>query len=113
MVTENDILNALHELYKRVRTQKKMAELAGITQSTINSYLNGPAKVENMPIGIFIKLFRDMKIDFFGETQGDPITDSLRKQVLEIFDSLDDNGKVRFVAMAAANFGEKLREETK
>ena len=34
-------------------------------------------------------------------------------QLLEIFDGLSDTGKVRLVAMAAANFGEQIRKETK
>ena len=51
---ENDIYAALQELYRREGTQKRLAELAGITQSTINAYLSGKAKVENMPLGVTI-----------------------------------------------------------
>lgn len=61
-----EIKNALQELYLRLGTQSAMADLAGITQSTINAYINGRAKIENMPLGIFLKLFRDVRIDFFG-----------------------------------------------
>ena len=75
MIDENDIQLALKELYQRVGTQSGLAELAGITQSTINAYLNGKAKIENMPLGVFIRLFRDMKIDFFGEKTGNLLTD--------------------------------------
>ena len=85
MVTENDILIALQELYKRVGTQKKLAELAGITQSTINAYLGGKAKIENMPVGVFLSLFRDMKIDYFGDSTGSP-EDAIRKELLSIYD---------------------------
>lgn len=113
MVSEKDVFDALHELYRRVGTQSAMAKLADITQSTINAYLNKKADVGNMPISVFLKLFQNMKIDFFGETSGDLSNDCLRKQLLEIFDSLDINEKVRMVAMSAANFGEKIREETK
>ena len=35
---ENDIRAALQELYRREGTQKKLAELAGITQSTIFAF---------------------------------------------------------------------------
>lgn len=108
---ENDIRAALQELYRREGTQKKLAELAGITQSTINAYLSGKAKMSNMPLGVFLRLFRDVKIDFFGSSTESP--DALRQQLLEIFNALDSVGKARLLAMAAANFGEKLREETK
>jgi len=76
MIDKNDILQALKELYRRVGTQSGLAELAGITQSTINAYLNGKAKIENMPLGVFLKLFREMKIDFFGELPSRNITGS-------------------------------------
>ena len=57
MVTENEILIALQELYKRVGTQKKLAELAGITQSTINAYLGGKAKIEKHACWCFFESF--------------------------------------------------------
>lgn len=110
---ENDIYAALQELYRREGTQKRLAELAGITQSTINAYLSGKAKVGNMPLSVFLRLFRDMRIDFFGGTTGNPDADALRDQLLQIFNSLDTAGKARLLAMAAANFGDQLREETK
>lgn len=112
MITENEVLSALHELYSRVGTQAKLAELAGITQSTINAYLGGKAKIENMPVGVFLRLFRDMKIDYFGDSTGMP-EDTIRKELLHIYDQLDLTGKTRLLAMAAANFGEELRRETK
>lgn len=113
MVTENDILIAMRELYGRLGSQQAMADRAGITQSTINAYLNGKAKIENMPVGKFIRLFKEMKIEFFGGTTGNLVVDELRGQLLSIFDSLSDSDKVKMIAMVAANFGEKIREETK
>lgn len=112
MITEKEVLSALHELYSRVGTQAKLAELAGITQSTINAYLGGKAKIENMPVGVFLRLFRDMKIDYFGDSTGMP-EDTIRKELLHIYDQLDLTGKTRLLAMVAANFGEELRRETK
>ena len=84
MVSEAEIQEALRGLYNRVGTQKKLAELAGITQSTINAYLSGKAKIENMPVGVFVKLFRNMKIDYFGEMTGNSVDDSIKKQLLHI-----------------------------
>lgn len=112
MVTEKEVLAALQELYSRVGTQTKLAELAGITQSTINAYLGGKAKIENMPVGVFLRLFRDMKIDYFGDSTGMP-EDTIRKELLHIYDRLDLTGKTKLLALAAANFGEDLRRETK
>lgn len=105
MIQENDILQALHELYKQVGTQKKLAELAGITQSTINAYLSGKAKIENMPVGVFIKLFRDMNIDYFGEQSADKTIDILKDELISIFDKLDTPEKVSLLSMAATHFG--------
>lgn len=110
MVTEKEVLAALQELYSRVGTQARLAELAGITQSTINAYLGGKAKIENMPVGVFLRLFRDMKIDYFGDSTGMP-EDTIRKELLLIYDRLDLTGKTRLLALAAANFGEDLRRE--
>ena len=112
MVDEKEILVALQKLYKRVGTQSKLAELAGITQSTINAYLGGKAKIENMPVGVFLRLFRDMKIDYFGDSTGMP-EDTIRQELLRIYDQLDLMGKTKLLALAAANFGENLRKETK
>ena len=111
MIEENDIRQALHELYRRLGTQKKLAELAGITQSTINAYLSGKAQMANMPLGVFLRLFRDVKIDFFGESTGDSGTDLMRNQLLAVFDSLPPEGKMRCLALVIANFPDKVKGE--
>ena len=113
MVSEDIVINALRNAAKRSKTQSALAQKAGISQSTISDYLNGRYSVGNMTLSVFFKLFPEMKIDFFGECTGDEVYDSLKSQLLEIFDALDDREKVRMVAMSAANFGEKLRGETK
>ena len=110
MVTEKEISSALHILYKRVGTQSKLADLAGITQSTINAYLGGKAKIENMPVGIFLHLFRDMQIDFFSCSTGKP-EDAIRNELLQIYDQLELSDKTRLLALTAANFGIKLKTE--
>ena len=113
MIAKNDIRAALQELYRREGTQKKLAELAGITQSTINAYLSGKALVENMPMGVFFRLFRNAKIDFFGESTGDNGVDLMRKQLLEVFDQLPPDDKMRCLAMVIANFPNQIQKETK
>ncbi len=113
MIEQNEILSALKELYRRQGTQKALAELAEITQSTINAYLSGKAKIENMPVGVFLKLFRDMKIDFFGEKTGNDESDLRRTMYLEIFDGLSAEDQMRCLAMVIANFPDKIKAEMK
>ncbi len=110
---EQDILDALKEAYHRAGTQSALAEMAGVSQGRIADYLNGRCAIGNMALSTFLRLFPNMKIDFFGGKTGDISADVMREQLLEIFDSLDTHGKVRMVAMAAANFGEQLKKETK
>lgn len=112
MIDNKEIFAALQKLYEKEGTQTRLAELAGITQSTICAYLKGKAKVENMPVGVFLRLFRDMKIEYFsGE---DPVQeDTIEKELLSIYHSLSPAEQTRFLALAAANFGENLRENTK
>lgn len=109
-MTENDFKIALDELYRREGTQKKLAALAGITQSTINAYLQGKAKIENMPLGVFIKLFRDMRIDFFGDLTGDGGVDRCRKMLLAVFDKLSPDDQLRCLSIVIANFPDQVKE---
>ena len=110
MVTECEVMSALQELYKRVGTQSKLAALGGITQSTINAYLSGKAKIENMPTRVFLRLFRDMKIDFFGESADTP-DDAIRQELLHIYDRLELTEKARLLALVAAHFGSRRKEK--
>lgn len=113
MIAENEILSALKELYKREKTQKALSELAGVTQSTINAYLNGKAKIENMPVGVFLRLFRDMKIDYFGTNTGNSEADLRRSMYLRIFEALSPEEQMRCLALVIATFPEKAKEENK
>lgn len=112
-MTEKDVFEALKEAYRRAGTQTALADMAGVSQGRIADYLNRRCSVGNMTIKTLIQLFPDMSIDFFGGKSADEADHALRDQLLEIFNSLDDHGKTRMVAMAAANFGEDLRRQTK
>lgn len=112
-MTENDFITALREAIKRAGTQTELAHRVGISQGTISDYLNGRCSVGNMTITTMLRIFPDMVIDFFGGKSVNQTDNILRDQLLEIFNSLDDRGKIRMVAMAAANFGEQLKKETK
>ena len=111
--TQEEIFDALKEAYLRAGTQSALASMAGVSQGRIADYLNGRCSVGNMTVSTLLRLFPEMVIDFFGGKSSNETDNALRDQLLEIFNSLDERGKIRMVAMAAANFGEKLREETK
>lgn len=113
MMTIEDILDALKEAYLRAGTQSALAEIAGVSQGRIADYLNGRCSVGNMTVATLLRLFPDMTIEFFGKKSESTAINLLQDQLLEIFNSLDDRGKIRLVTMAAANFGEELRKETK
>ena len=106
-------MDALREAVSRTGTQGALAHRAGLSQSTISDYLNARYSIGNMTLSVFLRLFSSMEIDFFGEKSIESNSDLLKEQLLEIFDSLSDKDKIRLITMAAANFGEKLREETK
>ena len=112
-MTENDIITALKEAIKRAGTQTALAQRVGLSQGTISDYLNGRCSVGTMTVTTMLRIFPDMVIDFFGGKSANPADNALRDQLLEIFNSLDERGKIRMVAMAAANFGDALRKETK
>ena len=112
-MTEADVFDALKEAYRRAGTQTALAELAGVSQGRIADYLNQRCSIGNMTVKTLIQLFPDMVVDFFGGKSENPADNALRDQLLEIFEALDERGKIRMVAMAAANFGDELRRETK
>lgn len=112
-MSELDILEALKEAYRRAGTQAALAGKAGISQGRIADYLNGRCSIGNMTVSTLLKLFPEMVIAFFGEKSASEADNALRDQLLEIFNSLDERGKIRMIAMAAANFGDGLKRETK
>ena len=111
-MTENDILDAIKKAYIRAGTQAALAKKAGMSQSTIADYLNGRYSIGNMTVSTLFKLFPQMDIDFFGE-KGINQKELRRRQMLSIFDDLDEENQLAAIAMLAANFGENIRKETK
>lgn len=107
---EADILAALHEAYIRAGTQTALAKTAGVSQGRIADYLNERCSVGNMTVSVFLRLFPDMTIDFWGAAgvSGD---DPMREELLHIFDALSPRDRARCLALLAAHFGDKLREE--
>lgn len=112
-MTENEILNALREAYQIAGTQSALAQLAGVSQGRIADYLNGRCSIGNMTVATLVKLFPDMRIDFFGRSDESLINNDVKDQILEIFEGLNSKDQVRLLAMVAANFGDNLRNKTK
>lgn len=112
-MTEKDILQALVEAYRRAGTQSALAAAAGVSQGRIADYLNGRCAVGNMSVSTLLKLFPDISMDFFGGKSVNSTENALKEQLIEIYNALDERGKIRLIAMSAANFGEKLREGRK
>lgn len=106
---ETEVLAALQEAYSRAGTQGALAKKAGVSQGRIADYLNQRCAVGNMTVSVFLRLFPDMSIDFFGETPA--INDPMREELLCIFDALGPRDRARCLALLAAHFGDKLREE--
>lgn len=112
-MSEAEILNALREAYKRAGTQEALARIAGISQGRIADYLNGRYAISNMTVSTLLRLFPDMIIEFFGKKAETPSAELRRAQLLKIFDGLTEEDQLAAIAMMAANFGEKIRQETK
>ena len=109
-MTEQDILDALREAYKRSGTQAALAEKAGVSQGRIADYLNGRCSVGNMSVSKLLKLFRDIRIDFFGDKTGDTGVDLIRKQLLEVFDTLSPADQMKCLSLVIANFPDKIKQ---
>ena len=102
-MTGNEILNALREAYQRAGTQTALAQLAGVSQGRIADYLNGRCSIGNMSVATLLKIFPDIKIDFFGEKTGNDESDLRRAMYLEIFDGLSAEDQMRCLAMASSS----------
>ena len=111
-MTDDDILEALREAYRRAGTQSALAQKAGVSQGRIADYLNKRYSIGNMTVSTLLKLFPDMVIDFFGGQSATDSDNALRDQLLEIFNSLDERGKIRCLALVIANFPEKVKGES-
>lgn len=112
-MTEHDIFLALKEAVERIGTQTALAQKAGISQSTIADYLRGRCAIGNMTITMLLRLFPDITMNFFGEEAKTSSAELRRNQLLKIFEPLSEAEQLAAIAMMAANFGEKIREETK
>ena len=66
-----------------------------------------------MPIGVFLRLFREMRIDYFGDRTGDDNADRCREMLLAIFDRLSPDEQLRCLSIVVANFPKQTIKELK
>ena len=114
MLTQDEFREALSKSIFEAGSQTALAERLGMTQSQISDYLRGRFLIENMTIGNLYKLFPNTTINLLGNSSiQEPHAKSLEEQLFEIYRSLTPDEQVRCLVMVAANFGVKIREETK
>lgn len=105
---------ALFEAVKRAGTQLGLAERSGISHGTLNGYLNGKNKVENMTIGTMLRLFPDIDISFFRDQRPSlthappPPLDSIEKRLYDFIGMLSSEEKIDCLMFLSAKFRDKL-----
>ena len=112
---KQNFLDALREAIHRAVSQTELAKSAGMQQSRISDYLSTRYEFDNITVGTLRKIFPELQLIYFiakGPNQTD-VEEELEKQVLSHFRRLDASEKAKYMMLVAANFPEKIREETK
>lgn len=109
---ETEVKEAIREACRKAGSQVALAKMAGMTQGRISDYIGGRCDVGNITLGSLKRIFPGMQIVFFpdGDKSGNS---AIETQLLEIFRSLSSADQVKCLTVVAANFGEKIREETR
>lgn len=103
---KQDILNALIEAVKRAGTQSQLAQNANMAQGRISDYITGKYDIGNMTIDTLLKLFPEITISFFKDTEQDTVIPKmLEEQMLELFHSLDPNSQIKCFGLMCQKFG--------
>jgi len=114
MLTQDEFAEAMRLEIDSAGSQAALAEKLGMTQSQISDYVRGRFQIKDITIGTLYRLFPNTIINLQGlSVAKEPIAKNLEEQLLEIYHGLTPEQKVKCFAMVAANFGEKIREETK
>ncbi|MPM52434.1 hypothetical protein SDC9_99193 [bioreactor metagenome] len=71
---DGQLKEALRKAVKRSGSQTALAKAAGMNQSRISDYYRGRFAAENMTLGVLSRIFPDMRIDFFGDGEGEKIS---------------------------------------
>lgn len=120
-----DLINYLEKSLKSAIEQsgnmRKFSEQVGMDYSTINRFNSGVNAIENMPLKTMIRLFPDLKIyclksDYPTEViSSEPSIgdDIILDQLSILVKDLQPREKIRLLTFVAANFGCKIKEDTK
>ena len=117
MNTEMYVKSSLTQAIKEAGNMRKLSEKVKVDYSTINRFNSGDNEIGNMPLKTLIKLFPELQIfcfnsDFINSRQ--PVGDvDVETELLSIFRGLSHDRQLECLVMVAANFGEKIREETR
>lgn len=68
----DDFHAAMQEACRRHKTQKAFADATGIHQSRISAYATGKIRFEELSVSTLIRLFPEMKIDYFPAEKSEP-----------------------------------------
>ena len=68
----DDFHAAMQEACRRHKTQKAFADATGIHQSRISAYATGKIRFEELSVSTLIRLFPEMKINYFPEEKPEP-----------------------------------------
>ena len=117
MNTAMYVTSSLTQAIKEAGNMRKLSEKVKVDYSTINRFNSGDNEIGNMPLKTLIKLFPELQIfcfnsDFINSRQ--PVGDvDVETELLSIFRGLSHDRQLECLVMVAANFGEKIREETR
>lgn len=112
---KENFLAALREAVARAGSQTGLAKAAGMTQSRISDYLTKRYDFDNITVGTLRKIFPELTIQYFLDTPRNEngMEQELEKQVIEHFRNLNSSEKAKYLMLVAANFPDKIKEETK
>ena len=112
---KENFLEALREAIARAGSQTILAKTAGMTQSRISDYLTRRYDFDNITVGTLRKIFPELRIQYFGDApeQETGMAQEMEKRVVEHFRNLNAAEKARYLMLVAANFPDKICEETK
>ena len=66
-----------------------------------------------MPVGVFLRLFREMRIEYFDARTGNDGTDRCREMLLAVFNRLSPDEQLRCLSIVIANFPKQTIRELK
>ena len=103
---KQQILHALNTAIQKAGTQSALAKAAGTSQGRISDYLSGKCDIGNMTVDTLLKLFPEITISFFRDTEKDNIIPQLlENQMLELFRKLLPEEQIQCFGLMCQKFG--------